>query len=303
MNQQAPIDTSSPSTVASADVGGAAPPSENFNPLPKNATAEEVLNHNPFKPAKQTQTAKGPDAGPGTNTTPPPAAAAQPPASPAQAAQVTPNRTAEIEAIKAALMQGDTQPPQPPPSQGQAGTQDDPFSVNWSIPEQLAAGLFSGDPQHQGPALHALFNGVANGVLNVVKTQMDSLISEALPSLIERQMEMRAANEAFYGDFPHLKTPMLRETVGKVAQALARSYRNMGRPVDPMDPAFRDAVEEYIVQQGLVQRAQGWKHPRMSVSPGNVSVPVHMGSMTPPNGGLNMQQLPSNRNLLDEIGL
>ncbi len=293
METPTPASASTPSASPDVSATPTAPT------LPKNASAEDVLRFNPF--------AKGASVAPGPKTAEPTPAAA-PAQTPAGAPPTvsappvgTPNQNPEVAAIQALLMQGVGNESAP---QQQAGTEAqpeaDPFQVQWSLPPELSQALFSGDPAAAPQAANVMMNGIANGVLGVVKQQLTSLVQN-LPAMLERQMVMREANQAFYNDFPHLKSPLVKDTVLRVAQATAAAWRNAGRQVDPHDPAFRDAVENFVVMQGLVQRPQGWKHPRMQAAPAPAAPAApYFGANVAPNtmnGGA-----PQPRDLLGEIG-
>lgn len=239
-------------------MNGAQP--ETVNLLPKDATPEQVLKHNPFA-------AKGPGVGPDGKT----AAAALPGkgasapltpavALPAGAAQPQSNATdPSVQAIRDILLRN-AEPSggaTAQPNAGGGGGEDDAFKVAWDVPQDLVAALRADDPAQNQIAVKTLVNGVANGVLQMVQQRMSELMSQAIPAMLQHRDQVQSLNTAFYGRHPHLRNPLLTETVSKVAQAVAQQRKALGQPIDPYAPEFMDAVESYIVSSGLAQRPAG----------------------------------------------
>lgn len=228
-----------------------APVVESTPTLSKDASPEEVLRFNPFAPKGANA---APDSGKQGAVTPAKIEGQVPPANLVPNAPAQSNQPdANVEAIRNVLFQNQLPVAQTPVA---VTPEQNPFQVNWDVPDQVMAAITSQDPAESQLGMRTLVNGVANGVLQIAQQQMEALLTTAIPQMLARRDQAADLNRTFYTAYPHLNKPELAETVGRVASALAQSYRAQGRAVNPIDPAFMGAVENYIVSQGFVARPQ-----------------------------------------------
>jgi hypothetical protein len=254
-------------------------------------TPEEIFAYNPFKKGKPegTETLGSVKEAPASYESPtngqPPVATQQP--------IPTMQPSADIATIQRYLHTQE-QPEQQQQQQTQQ-SQEDPFKVNWDVPDVLIQAIRGDDPVRARQAMSNLVTGVANGVLERVQAQLGEF-SRSVPQSIRQGQEIEAANKTFYTTFPHLAKPELGSIVGKVAKAVAQSWKAEGRQVNPTDPAFMDAVENYVVSQGFVLRPQNWAHPRAKPATKAKPAPYHGKQGARPAMNQNAQDI------ADELG-
>lgn len=114
--------------------------------------------------------------------------------------------------------QGDAQPPQ------------DPLAVvpeyNYNIPDALVTAMNSEDPGERKQAMAHLIKGVAVGIHQTIAaavTQRLTQLEQGIPDAIQNRMlyaqQAQQVMTDFYGKFPQLNTPELRQIVQTVAKA------------------------------------------------------------------------------------
>lgn len=225
---------------------------------PEPSVAEQIMQFDPFAPAKAKETPVAPkDAGkqgaPPAGTQVPPAkpqpAAAAPAAQPA-APQKTPEQLiAEHTAtIRQMLERGQVAQPAAGAKEPAKAEPEKP-KFNLGVPDQILNAMNSEDPKERSLAVHAVVNGVANAVWreaeNLVRQNITDLV-QGFPRVIEAHMAARQTqNEVhtdFYGTYKQFASPEFVPLVQATALQIINEKQAAGQPVSGWSTEFRDEV-------------------------------------------------------------
>jgi hypothetical protein len=169
-------------------------------------------------------------------------------------------------------------------AQGQAQAQgqnsDQPSIPNYAfrVPDQLWDQIESDDPNERRQGIGQLLQGVAQAVHQQVQTeyqqQLQNLRQQELPQTIQQTVQQREQQrevyQDFYGTYPDLNHPELRQVVQNAGQQEASLRQARGQSVE-WGPDFRDAVAQRVYSvlgrqpqgQGQAQaQAQPQRSPR-----------------------------------------
>lgn len=210
-----------------------------------NASADGGANGS--QPASGNPAVSNPASGSGTP------AGSQPAQQPAQqpAAQPAVDPVAAAIAEQTRLLQQVVQGQQTQGQQPAAQTQQqpqDPLAVmpdyDYQIPDQLVVALNSEDPAERKAALAATIKGVAQGIHRTVAqavvarlVQLEQSIPNSIQGRMEQAQQAQTVMQDFYGKFPQLNTPQLRQLVKTVAAEHLSSIPNA-----QWSPEMRDAI-------------------------------------------------------------
>lgn len=250
MANEETTNTEVPGTGAPADTGGTAP---------EPTVAEQIMQFDPFAPAKDKETPAAPKADDKKGAPPagtPPAQVAKPQpgtAAPVAPAPVQQGKTPEqliaehTATIRQMLERGQQAPTATPAQPAKAEPEKPKF--NLGIPDQILAAIRSEDPKETSLAMHAVVNGVANAVWReaeaLVRQNVADLI-QGFPRVIEAHMAARQTqNEVhtdFYGTYKQFSSPEFVPLVQATALQLINEKHAAGQPVQGWSPEFRDEV-------------------------------------------------------------
>lgn len=124
---------------------------------------------------------------------------------------------------------------------------------NFNIPDQIVAGIESNDPVERRQALNALISGASRVVHEQVLMNVQSLVQEVIPSLVQSMIQHRDVAQRVYSDFYNthkdLNDPALYPLVQNVAQSM---MTELG--VYTWSPKLRDAIANRVrnVLRGVV---------------------------------------------------
>lgn len=197
--------------------------------------------------------------------------AAQPAVDPVAAA------LAEQTRLLQQVVQGQQAPGGQPQGQQPAQPQDPLATVpeyDYQIPDQLVVALNSEDPVERKAALAATIKGVAQGIHRTVAqavvqrlTQLEQSIPNSIQSRMVQAQQAQTVMTDFYGKFPQLNTPQLRQLVKTVAEEHMKAIPNV-----QWSPELRDAIGAKVL--GVVSSIM----PQGQVgAPAPVQAPVMFG--------------------------
>ena len=225
---------------------------------PEPGIAEQIMQFDPFAPAKDKETPAAPKAddkkgAPPAGTQPP--AAKPPPAPAAPAVQPTAQQgktpeqlIAEHTATIRQMLERGQQAPTATPAKPATAEPEKP-KFNLGVPDQITNALSSEDPKERSLAVHAVVNGVANAVWreaeSLVRQNVQDLI-QGFPRIIEAHMAARQTqNEVhtdFYGTYKQFSAPEFVPLVQATALQLIQEKQATGQPVQGWSTEFRDEV-------------------------------------------------------------
>lgn len=185
---------------------------------------------------------------------------AKPVETPAQ--PVAPEKSPEVLALEAQLMQMQqtmqqmqqavAQAPQAPAQQG-----GDPYaqfipSYEFQIPQEMAALLDSEDPTERATGIQQLLGASMRTTHRNVLEQVNGMLSSYVPQQLqqyEQQTTLKSqVTKDFYGTYPDLDTPEIRQLVGMVTPRVAQQLGSSA-----WNPMLRDTIAANV-RQMLSQR-------------------------------------------------
>lgn len=220
--------------------------------------AEQILQFDPFAPAKDKETPAAPKADdkkgappagkPDTQVKPQPGTAAPVAPAPVQQGKTPEQLIAEHTATIRQMLERGQQAPTATPAQPAKAEPEKP-KFNLGIPDQILAAIRSEDPKETSLAMHAVVNGVANAVWReaeaLVRQNVADLV-QGFPRVIEAHMAARQTqNEVhtdFYGTYKQFSSPEFVPLVQATALQLINEKQQAGQPVQGWSPEFRDEV-------------------------------------------------------------
>lgn len=187
-------------------------------------------------------------------TTPAPAAATPTPV----AAQAAPETSSELETLRAsnrqlaedlARLRAGQQPSPAAPAAPAAPAQPQPLGYAVRLPRELTELLRSDDPEKQAQALEALATGIAHITHQNVREEYRQFYSEQEKQIIQKIQTDAATRDYvtrvysdFYGTYPQLNKPELRQLVQQTAAAVVKEAG--GNPA--WTPELRRKVAERV---------------------------------------------------------
>lgn len=151
---------------------------------------------------------------------------------------------AQLQGAIHGLMAGQRQP-----AVGPNGQQVDPNAppdvelpaYNFAVPDQLISGLRSENPVEHKQAIAALIQGTATNVHRQVVLSMRKEFAAVMPqiitSMLQQHEQSREIFSDFYGKYPALNRPEIRQLVRNVGEQV---WREFGMPA--YSPQLRDAI-------------------------------------------------------------
>lgn len=138
--------------------------------------------------------------------------------------------------------------------QGEGQNNDDPLGVmpdyTFNVNPQLLSMLASEDPNERGQAIAALSQGIAQTVHTQV-ANMVRQVRDGIPTTITEHVQNHAMQQQvhtdFYGKYPELDRPELKQVVQRAALTIMQQQMNMG--IQPVwNEQLRDQVATYVKQ-------------------------------------------------------
>lgn len=239
---------------------------------PEPNIAEQIMQFDPFAPAKEKETPAAPpkdgkQVAPPAGTQPPaakpPPGVVAPPVMPPTQPQKTPEQliAEHTASIRQMLERAPVAQPATPAKPAAAEPEKPKF--NLGVPEPILAAISSEDPKERSLAMHAIVNGVANAVWreaeSLVRQNVTDLV-QGFPRIIEAHMAARQTqNEVhtdFYGTYKQFSAPEFVPLVQATALQLINEKQQAGQPVQGWSPEFRDEVANRLFAHFPMLRTQ-----------------------------------------------
>lgn len=145
---------------------------------------------------------------------------------------------ARVQALESGAQPG--QQSQPPAVPDQSGGQGQEQPLRLTVPDQLAAAIFSEDDATSRQGLNLLVSAVAQNAVNEAVRQSKLIVQQSLSGLVtaqEQTRQVQSMEETFYGRHQDLKNPLFRQLI---QQTVDEKYKAL--PNAPWDDLLMDTV-------------------------------------------------------------
>lgn len=136
--------------------------------------------------------------------------------------------------------------------------QDDPNPYKMLVSKDLVSAMMSEEPEQQRAAVSALANSVMNKMFQDFRgalVDMERRIVSQIPNIMNTVQTTKTAQqqieEDFYGAFPELNKPILRDAVWNTVGSIAKRTGAQG-----WTPELRDTAGQFLLDNLGFQRAQ-----------------------------------------------
>lgn len=287
-------------TGVPADTGKTAEPSIS-DMLAQERT--DVLNFDPFGPAKATETKPADD-----KTTQKPAAdvkAGEPgetkPGETPVVVPLAPGAPAKTEGPSAleGIVREQAEALRQLAQRGQPSseTRDEPGKgkeaapkFNLGIPPQILNAIRSDDPTESAAGLHAVINGVANAVWIESQKMVQAAVEEltqGFPRIIEQHSTMRdlqrQVHDDFYGKYSMFKNEAFAPLVQNVGVLVGQEFAKAGKPIKWGDE-MRDAIAERLFTMFPQMKVAAAAKPSETLVQPEKKPRFNAGGSSPPSG-------------------